>query len=117
MGNALIALSGNSIQRGTLDAAFNFCAEMHCAAHILLVDAKGAPPPALKGFLDQMKQAGLEFRLFRHAGALDRAVMDHTHAHRDIDVILVDDMKHGGPGVPFMALTQPVGLLGGEMAT
>jgi hypothetical protein len=116
MRKALIALRGDETGPDALGAAFSFCAEMRCAVHILLADASGDPPPVLTGFLNRLKQAGLEFRLFRHAGPLNRAVLDHTRAHRDIDVILLDDMKHWGHDVPFRTLPLPVGVLGGGAA-
>ena len=55
--------------------------------------------------------------LYRQAGPLGQAVLEHAKFHKDIYLILVDSMKNWGAGAPLRALTQPVGTLGGVVAS
>jgi len=75
------------------------------------------PSPALTDFLTRLKQAGLKSCLYRQAGPLGQAVLEHAKFHKDIYLILVDSMKNWGAGAPLRALTQPVGTLGGVVAS
>lgn len=117
MSRILIALQGRSISRSALNAAFNYCREMKFKVNVLLVDGGEAPSPVLADFLTRLKQAGLKSCLYRQAGPLGQAVLEHANRHKDIYLILVDSMKNWGAGVPLRALSQPVGSLGGVAAS
>ena len=124
MSRILIALDGHSIKRSVLNAIFDYCKKMKFKVSVLLVDGDSAPSPALADFLDQLKQAGLSGRLFRQAGCLGQqacclgqAVLNFASRHKDISLILVDSMKNWGARAPLGALSQPVGLLSGVVAT
>lgn len=117
MSRILIALDGHSIKRSVLNAIFDYCREMRFKVSVLLVDGDSAPSPALADFLDQLKQAGLSGRLFRQAGCLGQAVLNFASRHKDISLVLVDSMKNWGSGVPLKALSPPVGLFSGIVAT
>ncbi|WP_157648650.1 hypothetical protein [Thiobacillus denitrificans] len=113
----MIALHGHLIKRSVLNAVFDYCRKMKFEVSVLLVDGDSAPSPALADFLGQLKQAGLSGRLFRQAGSLGQAVLKFARRHKDISLILVDSMKNWGAGVPLNALSPPVGLFSGVVAT
>lgn len=117
MSRILIALDGHSIKRSVLNAIFDYCKKMKFKVSVLLMDGDSAPSPALADFLDQLKQAGLSGRLFRQAGCLGQAVQNFASRHKDISLVLVDSMKNWGSGVPLKALSPPVGLFSGIVAT
>lgn len=117
MSRILIALHGHSIRRSMLNALFDYCREMRFKVSVLLVDGDSAPPPALVEFLAQLKQAGLSGHLYRQAGSLGRAVLQFAHRHKDIALILVDSMKNWGGVVPLKALSPPIGVISGIVAT
>ncbi len=117
MSRILIALHGHSIRRSVLNAVFEYCKKMKFKVSVLLVDGDSAPSPALADFLDQLKQAGLNGRLFRQAGCLGQAVLKVVRRHKDISLVLVDSMKHWGAGAPLKALSPPVGVFSGIVAT
>jgi len=117
MSRILIALQGRSISRSALNAAFNYCRQMKFKVNVLLVDEGDVPSPALTDFLTRLKQAGLKSCLYRQAGPLGQAVLEHAKFHKDIYLILVDSMKNWGAGAPLRALSQPVGTLGGVVAS
>lgn len=117
MSRVLIALHGQLIKRSVLKAVLDYCMKMKFKVNVLLVDGPDAPSPALAYFLDGLKQAGLSGCLYRKAGSLGQAVLDHARRHKDIRLILVDSMKHWGASVPDKILTQPIGLFSGVIAT
>jgi hypothetical protein len=117
MSRVLIALHGHLFKRSALNAAFNYCRDMKFTVNVLLVDGGEDLQPALMDFLARLKQAGLSGSLYRQAGPLGRAVLRHANRFKDIRLILVDSMKHWGAGAPLGALSQPVGLLGGVVAS
>lgn len=117
MSHILIALYGQLARRSVLDALFDYCREMKFKVNVLLVDGPAAPSPELADFLIRLKQAGLNGCLYRKAGSLGQAVLDHARRHKDIRMILVDSMKHWGAGVPVKILPQPVGVFSGIVAT
>jgi hypothetical protein len=117
MSRILIALHGHSIRRSVLNAIFDYCKKMRFTVSVLLVDGDSAPSPALADFLGQLKQAGLSGRLFRQAGSLGQAVLKFASRHKDISLILVDSMKNWGGGVPLKALSPPVVVFSGIVAT
>ncbi|MBU1395985.1 MAG: hypothetical protein KKE84_07555 [Gammaproteobacteria bacterium] len=117
MSRILIALHGHSIRRSVLNAVFDYCRKMRFKVSVLLVDEADAPSPALADFLARLKHAGLNGRLHRQAGCLGQAVLEFASRHKDISLILVDSMKNWGGGVPLKALSPPVGLFSGIVAT
>ena len=117
MSRILIALDGHPIKRSVLNAVFDYCRKMRFKVSVLLVEEDGAPSPALADFLAQLKQAGLSGCLYRQAGCLGQAVLKHASRHKDIRLILVDSMKNWGTGVPLNALSPPVGVFSGVVAT
>jgi hypothetical protein len=117
MSRILIALHGHQIRRSVLNAVFDYCRKMKFKVNVLLVDGEDAPSPVLTDFLVRLKQAGLSGRLYRQAGSLGQAVLKHASRHKDIRLILVDSMKNWGASVPLRALSQPVGLLSGVVAS
>lgn len=117
MSRVLIALHGHLIRRSVLNAVFDYCREMKFKVSVLLVDGDSTPSPALADFLAQLKQAGLSGRLFRQAGSLGQAVRKHVSRHKDIAMVLVDSMKNWGGGAPLKALSPPVGVFSGIVAT
>ncbi|HSJ80262.1 MAG TPA: hypothetical protein VK910_03530 [Thiobacillus sp.] len=117
MSRILIALHGHSIRRSVLNAVFDYCREMKFKVSVLLVDGDSVLSPALADFLGQLKQAGLSGRLFRQAGCLGQAVLTFASRHKDLSLILVDSMKNWGGGVPLKALSPPVGVFSGIVAT
>ena len=117
MSRVLIALHGRLIRRSVLNAVFNYCREMKFKVNVLLVDGGEALSPVLMDFLTSLKQAGLHGCLYRQPGPIGQAVLDHASLHKDIRLILVDSMKNWGTGVSMRALSQPVGLLSGIVAS
>ncbi|MFZ3040281.1 MAG: hypothetical protein WA108_00560 [Thiobacillus sp.] len=117
MSRILIALHGHSIRRSVLNAVFDYCMEMRFKVSVLLIDTDNALSPALADFLARLKYAGLSGRLFRQAGCLGQAVLKFAGRHKDLSLILVDSMKNWGRGVPLKALSPPVGLFSGIVAT
>ena len=117
MSRILIALHGHSIKRSVLNAIFDYCREMRFKVSVLLIDEDSAPSPALADFLGQLKQAGLSGHLHRQAGSLGQAVQKHVSRHKDIALVLVDSMKNWGGGAPLTALSPPVGVFSGIVAT
>ncbi|MDZ7594882.1 MAG: hypothetical protein U0932_09550 [Thiobacillus sp.] len=117
MSRILIALHGHSIRRSVLNAVFDYCRKMKFKVSVLLVDGDSAPSPALVDFLAQLKQAGLSGRLHRRAGSLGQAVLKFSSRHKDVALVLVDSMKNWGGGAPLKALSPPVGVFSGIVAT
>lgn len=115
MSGVLIALEGHLTKRSVLNAVFEYCRKMKFKVSVLLVDA-GEPSPALQEFLIRLKLAGLNGCLYRHAGNLGQAVLKHANRHKDIRLILVDNMKNWG-SAPLQTLSQPVSLFSGIVAT
>ena len=116
MSRVLIALGGHLTKRSVLNAVFEYCREMKFKVSVLLVDAGEPPSAALQDFLMRLKLAGLNGRLYRHAGNLGRAVLSHANRHKDIRLILVDSMKNWG-SAPMQTLSPPVGLFSSIAAT
>jgi len=117
MSRILIALHGHLIKRSVLNAVFEYCTKMKFQVSVLLVDGEDAPSPVLVDFLIRLKQAGLNGCLYRQAGSLGQAVLKHASRHKDIRLILVDSMKNWGTRVPLRALSQPVGVFSGVVAS
>lgn len=117
MSRILIALHGHLIKRSVLNAVFEYCTKMKFQVSVLLVDGEDAPSPVLVDFLSRLKQAGLNGCLYRQAGSLGQAVLKHASRHKDIRLILVDSMKNWGTRVPLRALSQPVGVFSGVVAS
>ncbi len=117
MSRILIALHGHSASRSVLNAVFDYCTEMRFKVSVLLIDVDNALSPALTDFLARLKYAGLSGHLFRQVGCLGQAVLNFVSRHKDISLILVDSMKNWGSGVPLKALSPPVGLFSGVIAT
>lgn len=117
MSRILIALHGRLIKRSMLNAVFDYCIRMKFKVSVLLVGAEDAPSPALADFLARLKHAGLNGCLYRQAGCLGEAVRKYASRHKDIRLILVDSMKNWGSSVPLRALSQPIGVLSGVVAS
>lgn len=117
MSRILIALHGHLIKRSVLNAVFEYCRKMKFKVNVLLVDGDAAPSPILTDFLARLKQAGLNGGLYRQAGSFGQAVLSHASRHKGIRLILVDSMKNWGARAPLGALSQPVGLFSGVVAT
>lgn len=117
MSRILIALHGHLVKRSLLNAVFEYCTKMKFQVSVLLVDGDDAPSPVLVDFLGRLKQAGLNGCLYRQAGSLGQAVLKHASRHKDIRLILVDSMKNWGTRVPLRALSQPVGVFSGVVAS
>lgn len=117
MSRILIALHGHLIKRSVLNAVFEYCMKMKFKVNVLLVDDEDAPSPVLADFVARLKQAGLNGCLYRQTGCLGQAVLKHASRHKDIRLILVDSMKNWGSRVPLRALSQPVGLFSGVVAS
>lgn len=117
MSRILIALHGHLIKRSVLNAVFEYCRKMKFKVNVLLVDGEDAPSPVLTDFLAKLKQAGLNGGLYRQAGSFGQAVLRHASRHKGIRLILVDSMKNWGARVPLRALSQPVGLFSGVVAS
>lgn len=117
MSRILIALHGHLIKRSVLNAVFEYCIEMKFKVNVLLVDGGDAPSQILTDFLSKLKQAGLNGGLYRQAGSFGQAILSHASRHKGIRLILVDSMKNWGARVPLGALSQPVGLFSGVVAT
>lgn len=116
MSRVLIALNGEQLKRSSLNAAFEYCAEVRLKVDVLLISEEAEPPPLLAGFLSRLADAGLAPRLFiKHGTPLNQAVLAHVQQLKDIHIILVDNIDWG-KGVPFRSLRQPVGLLGSMAA-
>lgn len=111
MSCVLIALHGGLARRSALKAVLNYCREMKFKVNVLLVDGGNELSPVLADFLDRLKQAGLNGRLYRQSGTLGQAVLNHVGLHRNIQMILVDSMKNLGSAFPFKGLPQPIGLI------
>jgi len=116
MSRILIALQGHLVKRSVLNAVFDYCIKMKFKVNVLLVGEADASP-VLADFLARLKQAGLNGCLYRQAGCLGQAVLKHASHHKDIRLILVDSMKNWGSRVPLRALSQPVGLFSGVVAS
>jgi len=117
MHRVLIALQGGRIGRSALDAAFNYCQEVRMDVDLVRVDGGDELPGGLTEFLGRPRGNRLNCRVFQRQGPMSRAVQQHAGEHKGIHVILVDDLKHWGNGIPPRALSQPVGLLSCVTAT
>lgn len=113
MSSVLIALDGNGIRRSALNVAYDYCVEMRLNVDILLVDGEEKVAPLLADFLARLNKAGLDTRLYRKTGPLNKAVLELANASNRIYVILVDSMKSWGSGIPFRTIKQPIGVLSG----
>jgi hypothetical protein len=107
----VLGLQEERLQSEVLGYALNLCQRVNAGLDILLVTPNPEKPPVLQGFLEELSNARIGYRLFRKAGALGAEIVRHVREQRNVAFVVIDSLESWGEArsaEPWLQLTCPL---------
>ncbi len=89
----LLALKEGHLDEKTLKYALNASVRINAKLDLLFVaapDGETRPDPLLQAFTDELKSAGIPYRLTMRSGCLKQEIIDYTNREHDVLFVVVE---------------------------